>query len=228
MISGANRGIGKAIALRLYQDGYLLSLGARDERKLLGVTAGMDEDRVITSAYEATSRQSAREWVIKTEKHFGQLDVVINNAGILRSTRIEDDDEDALDELWEINVKGPLRLTRAAYPYLKKSRRGRVINIVSLSGKRVKGGGFGYAMSKHAMMAFTHSLRHIGWEHGIRATAICPGWVNTEMVAGVSPLEPQEMVQPEDIARLVACVLELPSNASVAELPVNCVLESTV
>ena len=119
-------------------------------------------------------------------------------------------------------------MIRAAYPHLKSAGSGRVVNIVSLSGKRVKSAAIGaYAMSKHAALALTHATRYSGWDHGIRATAIMPGWVNTDMAASVSSIPYEQMTQPESVARLVAMVLTLPNTASVAELPVNSVLESS-
>lgn len=128
--------------------------------------------------------------------------------------------------MWEVNVKAPLRLTRAAFPYLKHSGAGRVVNIVSLSGRRVKSAEItGYAMTKYALDALTHGIRYSGWEYGIRTTAICPGFVATDMTAGVEAVPREHMIQPDAIAKLVAMVLALPNSASVIEVPINCVLE---
>ena len=134
--------------------------------------------------------------------------------------------ESLLDEMWTVNTKGPLRVIRAAFPLLKKSGHGRVVNIVSLSGKRVYGDRLtGYAMSKFATLALTHAVRYTGWEHGIRSTAICPGFVATDMTADVTAMPHDKMIQPGAIADLVATVLSLPNNNSVVEIPVNCRLE---
>lgn len=226
MISGANRGIGRALAERLCEDGYSLSLGARDPATLSALDGGAEE-RVMNHAFDATVPDSAVRWVAATRARFGRVDAIINNAGIINSFEIESDDETGLDEMWEVNVKGPLRLVRAAYADLKRCGAGRVINIVSLSGKRVKSAGIGgYAMSKHAAAAFNHALRHAGWKHGIRATSICPGYVATDMTATVQAIPASDMIQPAAIAHLVASLLVLPNTASVSELPVNCVLES--
>jgi NAD(P)-dependent dehydrogenase (short-subunit alcohol dehydrogenase family) len=80
----------------------------------------------------------------------------------------------------------------------------------------------GYQISKHAVVALTHAVRRIGWEHGIRATALCPGFVNTDLVAHVTDVPQDQMTDPADIARLVATVVALPNTAAVAELLVNC------
>jgi NAD(P)-dependent dehydrogenase (short-subunit alcohol dehydrogenase family) len=148
---------------------------------------------------------------------------------VAHSFRVDDPDEAKLDEMWEVNVKAPLRLIRAALPHLQQSGSGRVVNVVSLSGKRLKSAEIGgYAMTKYAAAALTHAVRYAGWEHGIRATSICPGLVATDMTADVTAVPREAMIQPAAIAQLVATVLTLPNTASVAEIPVNCVLEPTV
>jgi|SRR5690606_4715182 NAD(P)-dependent dehydrogenase (short-subunit alcohol dehydrogenase family) len=228
LVSGANRGIGRAVARRLYADGYNLSLGARDVTKLAGITAGMATARVFVHPYEARDAGAAQDWVAATAAYFGRIDGLVNNAGILRPFSVEDDDETVLDALWEVNVKGPYRLIREAFPHLKASGAGRIVTLVSLSGKRVKSASAaGYAMSKFASLALAHAARFSGWEHGVRSTALCPGFVRTDMTMDVGSVSPDDMIAPETVARLVSMLLSLPNNASVAELPVNCVLEHT-
>ncbi len=229
MISGANRGIGRAITERLYAEGYILSLGVRSLDKLRSVVDTMHPERFLAHRYEATDPQSAHDWVVATIGRFGRIDGLINNAGIVHPFSLEEADETHLDKMWEVNLKGPLRLIRSAFPYLKKTGSGRVINIVSLSGKRVKSAKIGgYAITKHAMLALTHATRYSGWEYGIRCTAICPGFVATDMSNRIAKIPPEEMTQPESVAHLVAMLLNLPNTASVAEVPINCVLESTI
>lgn len=229
LVSGANRGIGKAIAEALYSQGYLLSLGARDPDSLAPLLDQMDAAKVMGHGFQARDAGSAAAWVAATAERFGRIDALVNNAGVVHDFRVDDPDEAKLDEMWEVNVKAPLRLIRAALPHLQQAGSGRVINVVSLSGKRVKSAEIGgYAMTKHAAAALTHALRHAGWDHGIRATSICPGLVATDMTAEVTTVPREQMIQPAAIAQLVATVLALPNTASVAEIPINCVLEPTV
>jgi NAD(P)-dependent dehydrogenase (short-subunit alcohol dehydrogenase family) len=188
----------------------------------------MSPERVMTHRYEAVDADSCRDWVAATEARFGGCDAVVNNAGALAVATLEDDDESGLELMWEVNVMGPLRLLRAAWPGLKRAGSGRVVNLVSLSGKRVKSAQVGaYSVSKHAALALTHWVRQEGWEHGIRATALCPGFVATDMSAQLTGFSPDKMIQPETIATLVATVLALPNTATVAELPVSCMLEAS-
>ncbi|MCK6449275.1 MAG: SDR family NAD(P)-dependent oxidoreductase [Alphaproteobacteria bacterium] len=225
MVSGANRGIGLAIARSLHDKGYTLSLGARDQAALERATAGFDAGRVLRCAYDAAKPPTNEAWVAATVDRFGRIDAVVNNAGIAPLVKIEDADESKLDQLWAINVKAPLRMIRLALPHLRRSGSGRVVNVASLSGKRVKNENVGYAMSKFALVAMTHALRLIGWSDGVRATALCPGFVATDLTAGVTRVARHDMIDPADLAELAAAVIALPNNSVVAELLVNCQLE---
>lgn len=223
MLSGANRGIGSRIAARLAADGYRLSLGARRMDALAASAPDVGPDRMMLNHHEATDLDSARGWVDATVERFGGIDVLINCAGIVDRTGLESMSEDVLDDMWAVNVKGPLRLTRLALPHLRQSGSGRVVNMASLSAKRVKGDSIvGYSMTKYALLALSHAIRQIGWDDGIRVTAICPGPVATDM------MDPDDdtITQPEDVADLVATVIALPNTASVSELLIGCRLEA--
>ena len=223
MLSGANRGIGAAIAERLAADGYRLSLGARRVDALAESAPDIGSDRMLLNYHEATEEDSARRWVDATIDRFGRVDVLVNCAGIVDRTGLESMDEDVLDDMWAVNVKGPLRLTRLALPHLRQSGSGRVINMASLSAKRVKGDAIvGYSMTKYALLALSHAIRQIGWDDGIRVTAVCPGPVATDMM---DP-DDETITQPEDVADLVATMIALPNTASVSELLIGCRMEA--
>lgn len=228
MISGANRGIGRATARRLAADGYTLSLGARDPAALEAATPDLPQDRVLRAAWDATDRPSASRWVEATLDRFGRIDAVVASAGLSLPARLEDEDETPFDTMWEVNFKGPLRLVRAALPMLRAAGTGRVVVLASLSGKRVLGEGLGYPASKFAVMALVHAVRRAGWDDGVRATALCPGMVDTDMVADRETPAGEFKIEPEAIAASVAYLLALPNNASVAELLVNSRLEASI
>jgi NAD(P)-dependent dehydrogenase (short-subunit alcohol dehydrogenase family) len=219
MVSGAARGIGREVLRRLHGSGWLVSAGLRDPRKL---PAAPD---MLAHRYEAEEDGSAEAWVAATVARFGRLDAVVNAAGINPVARMLDADESAHDAMWRVNVKGPMRVIRAAWPHLVAGGEGRVVNIASLSGKRVANENTGYAMSKFALVALTQEVRRQGFEHGIRATALCPGFVATDMTAQAKwPRE--QMSRAEDIAVLIETVLRLPNTATVGELRVNCRFEA--
>jgi NAD(P)-dependent dehydrogenase (short-subunit alcohol dehydrogenase family) len=107
-------------------------------------------------------------------------------------------------------------------PHLKAAGSGRVVNVASLSGKRARNASIGYAMTKFSLVALTHGIRHDGWDAGVRATALCPGFVATDMTSRVTKIARTEMTDPADIAVLVETLLRLPNTAVIAELLVNC------
>ncbi len=242
MISGANRGIGEAIAEALHADGWALSLGARDLASLEASAARYrtdvsgDEGRVERGGaagregqgpavtlhrYDATDGGAAERWTAETVAAHGRIDCLVNNAGVAYPDGFDVLTEQMLDEMWEVNAKGPFRMIRATLDHLRSSGEGRIVNVISMSGKRVRGTfAPGYAMSKHAAMALHHSVRHLTFPDGIRCTAVCPGYVQTDMTSEFG-VDPSIMIQADDLAHTLATILRLPNTASVAELLVT-------
>ncbi len=222
MISGANRGIGSAVARTLYDAGFSLSLGARNPDSLAAVTEGWESGRLLTGVYDAEDQETHRQWVAATVARFGRLDGLVNNAGIMEEVSVEDDNDEALDRMWAVNVKAPLSMTRTALPHLRRCGAGRVVNVASLAGKAVYGAGVGYSMTKFAAVALSHATRHAGWDDGVRCTALCPGYVATDMTANVESTALDQMISPDDLAAVVLTLLSLSNTASIAELVINC------
>ena len=224
MISGSNRGIGLAIARNLYKSGFSLSLGSRKISSLDNIIEDWSSERILTSRFDAMDKSSHSDWVEKTLAKFNRIDCLVNNAGIVESVSVndEEDNEEALDRMWTVNVKAPLSLTRLTLPHLRKSGSGRVINVASLAGKGVWGDSVGYSMTKFAAVALSHATRHGGWDDGVRCTALCPGYVATDMTSAVESISVDDMISPNDLAELVRTIVSLSNSASVAELVVNC------
>ncbi len=228
MVSGASRGIGRAITEKLHARGYNVSAGARDPGSLAEALSHLTGPRFVACRYDAGDRDSHALWLNETLSRFGRLDGLVNNAGTSNGFTIEAGEEDELDALISANVKGPLFLTRACLPHLRACGAGRIVNVASLSGKRVRNENIAYAMTKFALMALTHGTRRIGWEDGLRATALCPGFVATDLTAEVTKVSRSDMIAPEDLAHLAETVIALPNTASIAEVLVNCRLEDTL
>jgi NAD(P)-dependent dehydrogenase (short-subunit alcohol dehydrogenase family) len=229
MLSGASRGIGLAIARRLYAEGYTLSLGVRSSGAVKAF-ADFDPARIQVGAFEAQKPETAAAWVEATIARFGRIDVLVNNAGILRALDLRSGDESVLDEMWAVNVKAPYRLIRLVLPHLEQSGHGRIINVASTDGKRYRDTvSVAYAMTKHAVLALTHAAKFAGWEKGVRVTALCPGAVDTELVASIPGVVPSaNRLAPETVAETVAFLLRLPNTASVAEMVMNTRLETWI
>ena len=223
MVSGGSRGIGRAIVEELAAHGWRVSVGAR------GAAAfeGYPPDRVRVYRFEASDPGSEDAWVAATVRDFGGVDALVHNAGVISTASVIDASMDEVDRLFEVNVKSPLRLTQKAWPHLLAAREGKVLVMASLAGKRVRTPGSSlYALSKAAVLALAHGIRHCGADSRIRCTALCPGFVATDMAAGVPAEQQPLLTRPEDIARIARLVLELPASASVAEIPVSWTVES--
>jgi NAD(P)-dependent dehydrogenase (short-subunit alcohol dehydrogenase family) len=225
LVSGANRGIGRAIAETLHAQGYALSLGVRDPSASF---PGFDPARCHVAAYDAADWTSHERWVADALARFGRIDGLVNNAGITSPATIRTATEADLDEIWAVNCKAPLHMIQLCLPHLEASGSGRIVNVASLSGIRVKNDNVAYNMSKFAVVALTHAARRIGWDAGVRATAVCPSFTRTDMTAGTDKIAAEAMTDPADLATLVATVMALPNTASVAELIVNCRQEDMV
>ena len=240
LISGASRGIGRAVAERALADGHRLSLGLRDlemlkQTPLDPVLAG--SDKVMLHPYSAEDPEAAQAWVEATINHFGGFDSVIHSAGIFSRVPLlfEPGEDQEIAHTINVNLMGPWWLTRAAWPQLASHGEGRIQVLVSMSGKRSKGRLAAYSASKFALLGLCQTMRNEGWATGIRVTAICPGWVNTDMAAAVrsgpsdrwptQPMDAEAMTQPEDIASMSAELLRLPNRAVPFELAVSSSLE---
>ena len=231
MLSGASRGIGAALAHRLASEGYNLSLGVRKPAEVRVKFAAFPPGRLLVSRFDALEVASAQAWLQETVDRYGRLDVLINNAGVMKPLSFSEGDEGVLDELWAVNVKAPYRLIRLALPLLARSGNGRIINIASTDGKRYRDGSvsIAYALTKQALVALSHAAKFAGWEDGVRVTALCPGAVDTDLLKGLSGVTPiGKRIAPATLAEIVTLLLRLPNSASVAELVVNTRLEHSL
>ena len=230
LISGSSRGIGRAIAEELLRSGHRISLGVRNTEifkdTFLDPKVSGNEN-ILLNNYDANNELDAENWVQRTVDNFKSIDTVINCAGIFHKTGLifKKEERETIEELWSTNVMGPWLLTKNAWEHLSKHGQGRIIVLVSMSGKRSKGNLAGYSMSKFALMGLCQTMRNEGWDQGIRTTAISPGWVNTDMAANVTTIEKDEMTQPNDIAKIVSNLLSLPNSSIPFEINLNCNLE---
>lgn len=214
MVSGANRGIGLAIARRLRAEGWLLSLGVR-------APAALPEDLggALVCRYEARDAATARAWLAATLEGLGRLDALVNNAGVLQPLGCDDQSDDGgLAEMLAVNCAAPFLLSRLTLPALRAAQ-GRIVHIVSISGtKATSPEEAGYCVSKFAAMGVSAVTHAAGRPLGVGVTAICPGWVDTRMGP---PERAAGILQPEDVADAVAWVLGLPPRVDVPQIILN-------
>ncbi len=230
LISGASSGIGLKIAHKQLEEGNRVSAGIRDLESLEGSIIdprNWPNEQLILNKYDALDKNSPKNWISNTVKSFGSFDTLINCAGILSKVPFlyKDDELDEIDKTMKINFLAVWDLSRLCWEYLSSSKNGRIISIVSMSGKRSKGNLAAYSCSKFALMSICQTMRNVGWEEGIRVTTICPSWVNTKMAKGVKTIDKLEMSQPEDISEICSTILKLPKQSVPFEIKINCNLE---
>lgn len=229
VVTGAGRGIGRAVAVALAQEGYKTVLMARSRGQLDAVAQEIirlvrpipelepsvyDLDVGDYEAAYRTGESIVRRW--------GRVDVLVNNAGQWVAG-IFDVSHQQFHRLLAVNVTGALALVQAIVPVMKDRRRGYVLNVASRAGKVGFAEEGAYCASKFALAGLSESLYRELSPLGIKVTALCPAWVDTDMAreAG-TPLTSEEMIQPEDLAKTVRWLLSLSPAACVKDVVIEC------
>ena len=206
LVTGASRGIGKAIAMELANLGYDLALVSRDAAALAGVIAALPEScgKAVAIPADLALEESYLQVVEEAVAQLGGLDVLVNCAGLSQAGPFETVTPEQWDQIFAVNAKAPFFLCKAALPYLKQSDKPIVINIASVVGFKGYIHQSAYASSKHALTGFTKVFAKEVQPFGIRVHLISPGGVATEMVTRMRPdINAEELIQPEEIAELV-------------------------
>lgn len=206
IITGASKGIGKAIALKLAVLNYAMVLVGRNKQQLTELKSKIEEKGVPCLALSLDlEKEETPELIVKEAiARFGQIDVLINNAGLAHSANILETDTDIWNKLFNVNARAPFFLCKSAVPFLKQSEKPVIINISSVVGFKGYAGQAAYASSKHALSGFTKVLAKEVQQVGIKVHLISPGGVNTEMVQQMRPdIDFDKLIQPEEIAELV-------------------------
>jgi NAD(P)-dependent dehydrogenase (short-subunit alcohol dehydrogenase family) len=219
LITGASRGIGKAIAQSLVRMGATLSLCARDTQKLQGVCRELESEGAKVLALPADVARSGdiTSLVQTTERSLGPIQILVNNAGIGHFAPVQEESEANWDSVLDTNLKAVFLLTRAVAPGMISRRSGHIINIASLAGKNAFAGGGIYCASKWGLLGLTQCAAEDLRPYGIRVSAICPGSVATDF-SPHSTKDPAKMLQPEDVAHAVEMILTQAPQSFISEV----------
>jgi 3-hydroxy acid dehydrogenase / malonic semialdehyde reductase len=227
VVTGASSGIGAATVVALGRLGYRIVAGARRVDRVRRVVG----ERGLALPMDVTKPDSIDAFVAEVQKKFGRIDVLVNNAGLARGLTPVDNssDQDWID-MWETNVLGLMRVTRACLPLLRKAKHGHIVNLGSIAGFETYAGGAGYTASKHAVHAISRTLRLELNGEPIRITEVMPGMVETEfslvrfhgdrqaakkVYEGVKPLVAA------DIADCIAFAVTRPPHVDIDEIVVR-------
>ena len=217
IVSGASRGIGKAIALLLALQGAKVVAVARSEQELSDLTSKTQGLSLIADVSDETDADYV---VQETLRRFGRLDVLVCNAGVGSFAELERFEAAEWDRIFDTNVKGTFLLCKAAVPHFKAQKRGHIVGITSDVAKRTFAHGTAYGASKFAQDAVLASLRKEVRPHGIKVSTIYPGLVDTyfnDTTPGSAEAEKTHL-RPADVAQAVRYVLEAPAHVVVDEL----------
>jgi len=224
LITGAGRGIGAATAQLLADNGVRLALASRR-----GENPGVDG--ALVQACDVRDPSSIKAMVDATIGRFGQLDIVIGNAGVGAYGPFLDTPDEQIEDMIDTNVKGLIYTLRAALPHLKKSDAADVVTVASEAGRRGLPLEAVYCASKFAQVGLTAALDHELLPLGIRCTNVCPGGVATDFAMGTgrTPNMPQleGMMRPQDVAETILFVLTRPRNQRILEVAFRPVTEQS-
>jgi short-subunit dehydrogenase len=182
IVTGASSGIGKALALRLADEGAWLALAARNAQRLDSLAGECQQrgSKAIAIPTDVADESQCRALIQRTQETYGRIDTLVNNAGIDVLSKLEDlPDLRLFKQVVDVNFYGTVHCTYYALPYLKETR-GRIVNISSLGGMLAIPLNTSYSASKFAMIGFSDSLRMEVEQAGVSVTVICPSWVVTE------------------------------------------------
>jgi short-subunit dehydrogenase len=224
IVTGASGGIGSAIAAMLHEEGFALTLVGRDPAKLDAVATSLDPGPPVhTIAGSLADEAFLGRIVDEHAARHGSLDLLVNNAGVSGNRAVGDITADFLDEQLAVNIRAVILLTSKCMPLLKvavqQRKSAQVVNVASNAGKRGEATLASYSATKFAVVGFTESLHDELSTSGIKATAICPGLVDTPMADDYrDTVGPEEMIAPSDIAEAIRMTIRVSRSCVVPEI----------
>jgi len=225
LITGATEGIGRATAFALGRAGYRVGVCARTEAKVRQLVkklkaAGIEAAGAAADVGDADQTAHMIEEITGV---LGQIEVLINNAGVLIARPFEELTLEDWDATMCTNVRSLYLVTRTVLPGMRQRKHGSIVNIASLAGRNGFAGGTAYTASKHAVLGFSRSLMLEVRKDNVRVIAICPGSVDTSLLKEQPMLksEPSRILQPEEVADTILHTLSLPERAMVSELDIR-------
>lgn len=221
IVSGASKGIGKAITTVFAKGGFDVALNARGKEALQSLVDQLSRtypnQKFVGIPTDMSDKKAIFEFASKISEELGTPDILINNAGLFQPGEILKEEDGVLERMIETNLYSAYYLTRAFAKPMIEQGSGQIFNICSIAGLKAYPGGASYCISKAAQLAFSRSLREEMKEHGIKVTAILPGATYTASWEGVD-LPESRFMPAEDIAKSVWDIYQLSDRTDVEEI----------
>ena len=229
VITGASSGLGEAAARLLAAEGATVVLGARRDGRLKSLADELNKSggRALAVATDVIDRDQVKRLVDAAVQRFGRIDVIINNAGLMPQSLIEQLKIDEWDRMIDVNIKGVLYGIAAALPHMQRQKSGHIINVSSVAGHKIRPGATVYAATKFAVRALSEGLRMEVKPYNIRTTIISPGAVATELpntitdpdtAARINKFYAETAIPADSFARAVVFAMSQPEEVDVNEI----------
>jgi NAD(P)-dependent dehydrogenase (short-subunit alcohol dehydrogenase family) len=224
LITGASKGIGKAIAIgfgKMKFQTVLIGRNTDDLKNTADEIVKAGGPQPASFSVDITNSEKVKETVAEIIQEFSRIDILVNNAGIHFGGTLELPEPD-FKKMLDTNLAAQFVMLQKVVPVMKNQKSGYIFNVSSRSGKVGFAHGGGYSASKFGLLGLNESLYRELTPQGIKVTALCPAWVNTNMAqeAG-TPLHPEEMIQPDDLFKTIRWLLELSPGACVKEVVIT-------
>lgn len=229
VITGASSGLGEAAARALSAEGAIVVLGARRGERIDALAAELQGagGRALSVVTDVVDAAQVRALVERAVQEYGRMDTLINNAGVMPQSLLENLRIDDWDRIIDVNIKGVLYGIAAALPHMRERKHGHIINVASVAGHKVRAGGAVYSASKHAVRVISEGLRQEVKPYGIRTTVISPGAVDTElpasstdphMRAAMEQFYADNAISADSFARAVIFAMSQPQDVDINEI----------
>jgi len=223
LITGAGRGIGRALAHAFAAAGAKVALLGKTKKNLLEVQRELKDSGAptVVLAADVSDEGVVARAVAATEQQLGPVDVLVNNAGIFALAPVEKMDALVFDRMLAVNLRGPFLMSRAVLPGMKSRKRGHIVNISSTAGRRGFAGGGAYCASKFGLAGLSEAMRYEARASNVRVTCVYPSTVNTDLVkkSGMDPAS-ERAIQPEDVANAVVSLVAMDDRAMTTALEI--------
>ena len=225
IVTGAGRGIGKAISIALAHEGANVVVSARTRSEIDDVAHDIESrgGHALAVPADVSIEADVQNLIDRTIQRFKTVDILINNAGFGILTKVEEMPVNDFDRMWAVNMRGVFLCTKAVLPLMMKQKSGDILNISSLAGRNAFIGGAGYGATKWALIGFARSLMLEVREQNIRVITLCPGSVNTTFgQSSGRPIHHSAAIPTaDDIARVAVDTLTMPRNVLVSEVDIR-------